>query len=393
MQFLNKVYFYLNLSAAAGIGNIKEEKMDVSISNSKTKKNIVYTYILFCLTTLLFLYFSFFGTNYEKNATNINKEIIISIIIFLITIVYCLVKIKTIHKIKESKPQNINIYNRELPSNLTPAHARLLIEDGAIDEKTLASTILDLIDRGYLKLETGNREDIFSKELYISITDKNQDDLFAYEKYMIKWFFNQNRISSKELHKKLSSKDTTQMQCEYFYIFQGLVLLSFPLNKYYKKNNSGFKKNLYRIFYFSFFISFFVLTFIKNQMLFRISQFLPIFGLTNYLFATPSYLLNDLGVETKKSYLNLKKYLEDFSLIHEDKSEMIVLKNYYLSYSIALGINGIANNEIKSFFGTEIYNRKNNNYNYSSQNNNETSELINNIKTIISDSEELYKNR
>ena len=393
MQFLNKVYFYLNLSAAAGIGNIKEEKMDVSISNSKTKKNIVYTYILFCLTTLLFIYFSFFGTNYEKNATNINKEIIISIIIFLITIVYCLVKIKTIHKIKESKPQNINIYNRELPSNLTPAHARLLIEDGAIDEKTLASTILDLIDRGYLKLETGNREDIFSKELYISITDKNQDDLFAYEKYMIKWFFNQNRISSKELHKKLSSKDTSQMQCEYFYIFQGLVLLSFPLNKYYKKNNSSFKKNLYRIFYFSFFISFFVLTFIKNQMLFRISQFLPIFGLTNYLFATPSYLLNDLGVETKKSYLNLKKYLEDFSLIHEDKSEMIVLKNYYLSYSIALGITGIANKEIKSFFGTEIYNRKNNNYNYSSQNNNETSELINNIKTIISDSEELYKNR
>ncbi len=55
---------------------------------------------------------------------------------------------------------------------------------------------------------------------------------------------------------------------------------------------------------------------------------------------------------------------------------MIILWNFYLSYSVALGINGIASDEIKAFFGDAIYNVQNN----KSQNKDYEENIINEIE-------------
>ena len=87
------------------------------------------------------------------------------------------------------------------------------------------------------------------------------------------------------------------------------------------------------------------------------SAFLLLFCILGFPFDTyAEYLLNEKGTEIKDEYLDLKKYLEDFSLIDKKTAEMIYIWNFYLSYSIALGINGIAKKEIESFFGDKIYN-------------------------------------
>ena len=129
--------------------------------------------------------------------------------------------------------------------------------------------------------------------------------------------------------------------------------------------------------------------FIKSILLLGISEFFVLFELINILFIPPSYLLNDEGVEVRDSFLDLSRYLTDFSLIKEKSSEMIVLWNYYLSYSVALGIDSIANKEINDFFGSNIYNL--NIQELFSEEKIQT--LINNVPSEIEKSKELYQKR
>ena len=49
------------------------------------------------------------------------------------------------------------------------------------------------------------------------------------------------------------------------------------------------------------------------------------YGLSFILITNITYTLNNKGTELKDEYLDLKKYLEDFSLIDKKTSEMISL--------------------------------------------------------------------
>ena len=84
-----------------------------------------------------------------NNTEETYKTIIIAIITAIVVIIKSNIKFKKL----EHKPININLYKRELPSNLRPAHVRMLLHDGLIDKKSLATTLLDLIDRGYLDIK------------------------------------------------------------------------------------------------------------------------------------------------------------------------------------------------------------------------------------------------
>ena len=110
-------------------------------------------------------------------------------------------------------------------------------------------------------------------------------------------------------------------------------------------------------------------------------------------FANFKYLLNEKGVEIKDEYLDLKKYLTDFSLIDEKTSEMIHLWNFYLSYSVALGIKGVAGKEIENFFGEEIYNLNNVDNNGNPLDQTESQKYINEIDDIINQDKQIYQNK
>lgn len=381
MEYLNHIFEKLNLSFSVGLETDTINKREVRISNKNIKISFI-TYILFALVFNIFFYtFSLPNESFKIN----KKYIISSIIIFLIITIYGIIKRNIIFKTKESKPANINIYNRELPSKLTPAHARMLVFDGLIDKNTLASTILDLIDRGYLKLKTKNRNELFFKEIYIYRTNKKDDKLFDFEKYLIDWFFKEEKTTSTDLKKQLNNVENNPS--EKFAIFEGLLLLSFPLKKYYKSYK--YKRKLYTICYILFFPFLLIINIIPNVYLFSIFNFISLYGLINLTLCSTSYLLNDEGAELKDKYLDLKKFLLDFSLIHKQTAEMVILWNYYLSYSVALGIKGVAYDDIDNFFGNNIYNINQN----KSLDIEEKEKLFSEIPNVIKKSEELYKER
>lgn len=400
---IDKLNLFANSFSITVVNNTNKNgttgKMSAGISLSAKDSKIhfmLYFVLIFFVGFSLSLFFACFPSInvwLEKEIIKINnfgfgKTILLSLVIMIINFLIILIKRYMLFKTKESKPKNINIYNRELPANLTPAHARLLTTDGKMDAKTLAATILDLIDRGYLKLESNNREDLFKKDLLISKTDKSQDDLFEYEKYLINWFFDKEQISSLDLRKRLNDHSTNP--CDKFGIFQGLLLLSFPLDKYY--NNNRHKQINQKAWGILFIISTmlaFPNIFIKNVLFFAITQFIAMYSLGKVIFSQPTYLLNDDGAETRDSYLDLKRFLTDFSLINEKSSEMIILWNYYLSYSVALDLDVIAGDEIINFFGNNIYNFNN----QSSIDEEETKKLIENIPNEIIKSKKIYNKR
>lgn len=170
-------------------------------------------------------------------------------------------------------------------------------------------------------------------------------------------------------------------------IFEGLVMISFPIDHYYKKLDDS-KKNFYSLCIIAFFLFAFVSIFISNKYLFAIEEFIVLFGLANFIFASPSYILNEKGADVRDSYKDLKRFLNDFSVIKEKTSEMVALWNYYLSYSIALGIEGLAYAEIESFFGNSIYN-----FNSRIEDYKQTRNLIDNIENEIMASKAIYQKR
>lgn len=412
MKYLNIVLDRLkikNNSISYGYYNAfskMKKKVELNFSNKNIKLNVI-IYIIIALLAFFvveagFLFntafnsfnnFNFNNTIESNDISNIFKNIfsplllsiVINIMLIGINFIYIFYKIKIKSIKKDSKPININMYNRDLPEAITPAHARLLVYDGKVDEMTLASTIMDLIDRGYLKIETVmNKEDIFTKDIFILRTNKNQDELFEYEKYLINWFFDSERKSSVDIHKLLINDNTNP--CEKFSIFQGLLLLSFPFDRYYRKKYNMNKLEIISVILI--FVSFFIfpISMFVNSYLYFLWEFIFLFGFSNIIFKDSVYSINQKGVEVRDKFLDLKRFLIEFSKINEKTSEMISLWDFYLSYSIALGIEGIANEEISNFFGNNIYNLNNiNNYDKLGY-----QDLINNISNVIKTSQQIY---
>lgn len=412
MKYLNIVLDRLkikNNSISYGYYNAfskMKKKVELNFSNKNIKLNVI-IYIIIALLAFFvveagFLFntafnsfnnFNFNNTIESNDISNIFKNIfsplllsiVINIMLIGINFIYIFYKIKIKSIKKDSKPININMYNRDLPEAITPAHARLLVYDGKVDEMTLASTIMDLIDRGYLKIETVmNKEDIFTKDIFILRTNKNQDELFEYEKYLINWFFDSERKSSIDIHKLLINDNTNP--CEKFSIFQGLLLLSFPFDRYYRKKYNMNKLEIISVILI--FVSFFIfpISMFVNSYLYFLWELIFLFGFSNIIFKDSVYSINQKGAEVRDKFLDLKRFLIEFSKINEKTSEMISLWDFYLSYSIALGIEGIANEEISNFFGNNIYNLNNiNNYDKLGY-----QDLINNISNVIKTSQQIY---
>lgn len=358
--------------------SIRKRSLQLSIHKMTTMQLFISLLLLFSLT-IFFLVLTIICTD-----TNITIIIITDILLFASIFLLVSIKRYIYLKTKEPKPYNVNLYNRELPSKLTPAHARFLVFDGLVDSLSLASTILDLVDRGYLKIESNDNLDLFNKELYISRTGKPFDNLFEYEKYLINWFFNEEKVSSTELKNKLKSRNSSDK----YAIFQGLITISFPLEKYYRKVKNYKKKRktfMAIAFYILFFLVICCFLMPVNYYVILICVFISIYLYGNVLFSNPSYFLNQEGVELKDKYLDLKRFLKEFSQIDQRTSEMVVLWNFYLPYSIALGMEGIAYEEINNFFDDSIY------YQYENNDELESKERIEKINESIENAKKIYE--
>lgn len=357
MNYRDKVLKYFDFTSSMELSVGNKKKKSINITGKPTKRTIAFFLMFIGFMYLIYALLKISSTSIFSDIESINLIIkttqIIGLIVPIIVTIMVFIKSKNVFKTEESSPMNINIYQRELPSKLKPAHVRMLLNDGLIDGTSVATTLLDLIDNGYLELSRNqSKQDIFnSNDITLAKTNKDQSNLLEYEIFLIDWFIDKcgdgSKITSRELKNALNFTAKSQYTARYlFEYFQALTIISFPIYKYYKKRPFSNKDKIN--------VALLVIGFVLFTNSFGLSIFIYCFG--TILFASPKYILNKEGVEQRDSWLDLKRFLIDFGDIKNKTPEMTVLWDYYLTYSVALGIDGIANQEIESFFGKEIYN-------------------------------------
>lgn len=314
------------------------------------KKFVVYFVIIGCFSLNSFFYM-------KSKVPNDIRILITVVLPFMIVFIY-FIKNKLLYRKILPTPKEINIYHRDLPSKLKPAHVRMLLTDGVIDTITIVATLYDLIDNNYIEiLSKKNKTSIFEeKEVIIKKTKKSTNNLFKYEKFLIEWFIDicgdGEQISNLQLQEILKYRIDIYNPSDLFEYFQSLVRISFPIDNYYKRINVDEKLGNSDILAVSFILSF-ILGFYSPILL---AYF---FG--KYYYFYPKYKLNQNGVDEVQSWLNLEKYLNDFWNIKDKSLNSIEIWDFYLTYSVALGIISDASEKIESFFGENVYNYSNDN--------------------------------
>ena len=339
---LNDLYKYFCLSTYTAYNSVGKKRTFFSITG-KMKKNNIKIYLLFI--SIIMIISSIMGYEYGGF-----KRVIIILIICFVTLFVSFVKYTILFRKSNIKIKQLNYYNRELPSNLRPSHVRMLLNDGLIDEVSLASTLLDLIDNGYLQITgVSRKENIFKKNTDITIirTNKNTSNLLSYELFLIDWFFGDsiNEISGNDLQRKLRENDDLN---DNYNTFIYLVLLSFPINVFYENNRKKYNMDKKILTY--------AIIFMIGLFSLLISPyfiFLAIYGISGIIFFCPTYSVNKIGAIQINSWLSVKKFLEDFMNKYK-KVEDVALWDNYLTYSLALDVNDNVKKEIFDFFGKDI---------------------------------------
>ena len=110
-------------------------------------------------------YYSYLG--YAETQVRWKNKGIITIflctILFIMMIVSISLKSFLIFKKLEGNPTNINIYERELPSKLKPAHVRMILNDGLIDAVSFA-IIFEMGAASKEQIEEFIRNNIYTKK-------------------------------------------------------------------------------------------------------------------------------------------------------------------------------------------------------------------------------------
>ena len=259
---------------------------------------------------------------------------------------------------KEPKVDYDGIYERELPSNDSPEIINALIDNkdsiGKPNMKGFQASIMNLIDRGALRMETQENMDSEEKILLIDFNNVDNADLSLSEKSLVNalYPFAENEILNlSSLNDKLSLQRNAKSFQEDYNTWADHV-----------KNESSSKRSEYfddrgstlisaiGFLGLAFGVIIAILGFLTELGNGYISilggGFLIVFSLA--LMFVPEDIFGRWTKEGRLFYLkwsNFKKFLKDNSLIKEHPPESIVIWKKYLIYGTALGV---ADNVFKS---------------------------------------------
>jgi len=244
---------------------------------------------------------------------------------------------------KESKPQREIIYTREIPEDIPPAIVGYLMRFETVTAQDLTATILYLIKKGYIALETKEEEKnyiLFKKTepvTYFYKTEKDPSALSGHLAFAYDFLFNVisegNNFVSTDMIKRFS-KQRNKVAYDMFQRFVHAVQDEGRSLGYFENRVTIMAIYFVALVLVSF-ISFFVLT--GTGTLFLI----PLIWIFGTVFALLSFTLKkrtQKGAEAYAEWIGLKRFLEDFSNFKEYVPTSIVIWEDYLVYATTFGI-------------------------------------------------------
>ena len=251
---------------------------------------------------------------------------------------------------REPKVDYNGIYERELPTNDSPAVVNALLNRSSIgkpDMKGFEATIMDLIDRKVFKIiieESEHTSDLileFDESQYseLSIDEQKVFDLlntFAYD----------NKLNVSELSSELNNEYNGKLFAEKFDEWKDIIedesIGKDKLSEFF--NNTGTRlSSLFTGCGLVFAALLFIIAIFSSHPAAKNAIFAAIFlGIISVIVGLiPEDIFGHWTAEGRVYYLkwmNFKKFLKDNSLIKEHPPESIVIWNKYLVYGTALGV-------------------------------------------------------
>lgn len=255
---------------------------------------------------------------------------------------------------REPKISYNGIYEREPPTNDSPAFVNGVFvsgikkEIGKINDDAFKATIMDLINKGYLSIETNEKN--FLKSLNIKITDKDQSELKDYEKQainVISVFENDGVIDFSNIANSMSNEKNWNLYNSKYSTWKNDFTnkyISKSILKQYFNNNGALFMRISGVINLIIGILFTLISFTSDGLsngpfLMKVSIILIVASIITLLLPqTIGGQWTSKGKEEYEKWKNFKKYLTDFSLIKEYPPESIAIWNKYLVYATALGV-------------------------------------------------------
>ncbi len=303
----------------------------------------------------------------EANAKRLKREIIITSIVLIVAVIInmiIIIKIKIYRKIQKTQipkyvPEMKLEYYREIPrKNATPGEALRLINKSISDitsadiGKIFSAGLLDLNLKGYIQIDVNEQK---KKEIIIKQTSKEvkDDEQLGEEKNIYDFIKNikniENGITIKELQKNIEryptriEKLTDNMNKE---ISKGLKenkLIDEKAKEEYKKYSAGQVIYVMLIIFIIMASVLFLTTMSKINYIIKISMVVTIIttiiGLVQSIKTLKKInVFTQKGVNEIEEWNGLKKYMKDYSLLHEKEVPAVAVWEKYLVFATAFGI-------------------------------------------------------
>ena len=250
---------------------------------------------------------------------------------------------------REPKVNYDGIYERDLPTQDPPEVINALIENkndiGTPNMKGFEASIMNLIDKKAIKLNTQSDEDTELKELLLTFDYEKTDELSASEKIVFKTlthFAYDGELNLSNMSNQLSSESGARSFMDSIEEWENSVKSNMDTEELF--NNKGSRIiNIIGTLGIVFGAIIAILGFMTNLG----NGIYPLIaGILLIIFSVAiKHLADDIfGQWTEKGrafYLkwsNFKKFLKDNSLINEHPPESIVVWKKYLIYGTALGV-------------------------------------------------------
>ena len=262
---------------------------------------------------------------------------------------------------REPKVDYDGIYEREPPTNDPPAMVNALIDNsgeiGTPNMKGFEATILNLINKKVIELETRSDPNTNLKELYLKLHRDRTQDLAIHENTVIdilEMFSDSHDIVNlSSLNDDLSYESNAKLFMEEYKEWQQDVKHEYfdskQLETYFNNKGSSLMKIMGLIGLILGIIIFLLglFTNLRNGV-FAIGGGIALAVFSFIVMMLPEDIFGQWTEKGRVFYLkwkNFKKFLKDNSLINEHPPESIVVWKQYLIYGAALGV---ADNVYKS---------------------------------------------
>ena len=265
-------------------------------------------------------------------------------LVILLLVIYIIIFVHVYRKYDKEHRVNKDIrYYRELPGDYSPAVMSVLYSFGSVGTKDITATMMDLVRRGYLKLDTAEieRRVLFVKkkeEDYIfTRTNKQDDGLRPHESYLLDWFIgkigNGASMSLNALTSYTQSTSGARSFQNNYQAWQTKVRAEAKSEKFFDENLGTGKLIGGTTGVLGIIISIFIMSLGNGLGFISLTS-----GILMLIYSIAFKRRTPYGAEQYNLWKAFRRFLLEFSNIKEYTPPSIVIWEHYLVYAISLGV-------------------------------------------------------